>query len=424
MKFEKHTLKNGLRVIVSSIPSLESATLTVWVKTGSRNEEEKLSGISHFLEHMVFKGSSKRPTAREISSAVDSIGGEFNAGTSKEWTNFYIKARASEIDQSFDVLSDMVLRPLLKEEEIERERGVILEEKAMYEDTPMMKIWDVFENLIFAGTKLGDDIIGKVETIKKIKRNDFLSYRNEYYFSDNIILTISGGVDSRKILELAEKCFGELMNKQAKPIPHDEQLKADKPRCKVIYKKNEQAHLVLGFLGFPRGDETRFVEKVLSTILGGGMSSRLFIEVRERRGLAYSVRTDSDHFIDTGFMGTYAGVKLEKIEEAIDVVLEQHYGISNRKFLVSKEELEKAKGYLKGHLALSLEDTNNINSFVGERELFLNKIETPEQVYENIDKVSLEDVYSLASKMFKPERLNLAIIGPYEDEERFERLLR
>lgn len=423
MNYKKIVLKNGVRLLYIPMPSLASSTLTVWVKVGSRQENEKIAGISHFLEHMVFKGSLKRPSAREISTAVDSIGGEFNAGTSKEWTNFYIKAQSSAINTSFDVLSDMVLNPLIKEEEIEREKGVILEEMAMYEDTPMIHVGDVFESLAFKGNSLGRDTIGYAKVIKSVKRSDFVSYRKTHYFAENIVLTVSGSVDEKEAIHLAETYFGGLRSLSQKPSVKKFSSKQAKPEVYLKSKKNEQAHFILGFLGFPKGHKKRYAESILAAILGGGMSSRLFIEVRERRGLAYSVKTSADHYTDTGSFATYAGVDPKKAGEAIKVILDQYYGISKGNLSISKVELTKAKEYVKGHLALYLEDTRNINTFFGEEELLLDKVETPETVFKAIDKVTVEEVVEVAKDLFVAQKLNLGIIGPYNSEGQFRKLL-
>lgn len=423
MKYTKTTLKNGLRVICTPMPSLESATVTVWIKTGSRLEGKKVNGISHFLEHMVFKGSKKRPTAKDISEAVDSFGGEFNAGTSKEWTNFYIKATAKHLEDTFDILSDMVLDPLLKEEEIEREKGVIVEEINMYEDTPLMKIGDVFEELAFSGNSLGWDVAGKPKTVRNIKRGDFLRYREKHYYAENIVLTIAGGIRETDVIKLAEKYFGGVISRSKGETYEKFKIEQTRPQVLLKSKKNEQAHFILGFLGEPRGHKDKFVEGVLASILGGGMSSRLFIEIRERRGLAYSVRTAADHYLDIGTFATYAGVDTGKVDEAIKIMLEQLYGLASGKFPISKRELIKAKEYIKGHIALGLEDTKVVNELFGENELFLNKIETSEEIFAGIDKVKVGDIVRLAKKIFRSEKLNLAIIGPYGSQEHFESLL-
>lgn len=422
MNYKLIKLKNGLRVIIVPLPNLESATVTIWVGTGSRYEPKNVGGISHFLEHMVFKGSKKRPSAKAISTAIDSFGGEFNASTSKEWTNFYIKARVGKLETAVDVLSDMVLQPLLKVDDIEREKGVILEEMAMYEDTPMSKIGDYFEQLIFAGGSLGRDIIGTKETVKKIDKDDFIRYRNKHYSGKNIVVTIAGGMTQAKAVALSNKFFSEIKTKPETKITKFVN-KQKKPKLFLKSKKIEQAHLILGFLGNPRGHKDRFSEAILASILGGGMSSRMFTEVREKRGLAYAIGTSSDHLLDTGYLSTYAGVDVKRVNEAIAVMLEQYYGISGGKFPISNKELKKAKEYIKGHMALTLENTKNINGFFGIRELLDEEIETPEEVFAAVDKVTVEEVVAVAKKFFVPERLNLAIIGPYKNKERFAKII-
>ncbi len=424
MQLTSRTLDNGLRVITIPFPAMESVTATIWAGVGSKFEDLKIGGISHFLEHMVFKGSKKRPSARDISEAVDSMGGEFNAGTSKEWTNFYIKGRSAKLETSLDILSDMVLNPLLKPEEIEREKGVILEEMAMYEDTPMYKISDVFEGLIFDKTMLGPDVIGTRESVKAITKDDFVQYRKMHYYAENMLLTIAGGVDEEKVYNLAKKYLEQdLPSKTHKRKGEQILISQNTPKFKLVSKKNEQAHFILGFIGSPKQHPERYIEAVLSTILGGGMSSRLFIEVRERRGLAYSVRSDVEHYVGTGYVGTYAGVETSKVEDAIKVVLEQHYGLADGTLAISDAELNKAKEYLKGHMALFLEDTKHVSRFFGEDELLLGKSDTLEDIYVGIDAVTKEEVVNVAKKLFTPDRLNLAIIGPYKSEEKFVKLL-
>ncbi|MBI4157791.1 insulinase family protein [Candidatus Woesebacteria bacterium] len=424
MKHHLTTLSTGLRVLSVPMPSLPSATVTIWVKTGSRNEEVRVNGISHFLEHMTFKGSRRRPSAREISEAVDAIGGEFNAGTSKEWTNFYIKARSANLETAFDVLSDMVLNPLLEEVEIEREKGVIVEEIAMYEDTPMYRIGDIFEQLIFNGSSLGWDIAGTEKSVRSIKKEDFERYRKIHYYADNILLTVAGGVKENEVLNLAKKYFSDI---ESKPLAFKSSVfksRQNSPQLKLHSKKKEQAHFILGFRGNPMGHKDRFTDAVLSSVLGGGMSARLFIEVRERRGLAYAIKNEVEKLSDTGYVATYAGVDVKKAEEAIKVVLDQHYGLAQKRYKIFDKELRKAKEYLKGHLALALEDTHAVSDFFGLRELLLGKAETPEEIFKAIDTVTMEEVYEEAERLFKPQGLNLAIIGPYNDQGKFEKLLK
>ncbi len=424
MQFNLRKLKNGIRVLTVPMPSLTSATLTIWVKTGSRNEEERVGGISHFLEHMVFKGSKKRPTAKEISETVDSIGAEFNAATSKDWTNFYIKSRTANLELAMDVLADMVVNPILDPAEIEREKGTIIQEIAMYEDTPTMHIGDIFEELIFEGNPLGRDTAGKVESVKRIKKDDFVSYRKMHYVPENILITVAGGITENTTLKLVERYFQKLQITNDKlQISEEFQNRQTKPKFKLQTKKSEQAHLVLGFLGEGRLYKERFSQSILSAILGAGMSSRLFIEVRERRGLAYSIRASMDRYQEVGYFGTYAGVNVKKAPEAIKVILDQIYGLASGKYEITKKEITKAKEFLKGNLSLALEDTRDVSHFFGDQGLFLPKILTPEEIYKKIDEVSLEGIMSEAKKLFTKERLNLAIIGPYTDGEKFEKLL-
>jgi predicted Zn-dependent peptidase len=412
MKYEKKILKNGLRVILIPMPSLESAVLTIWVKTGSRFEEDKIAGVSHFLEHMVFKGSKRRPSAKAVSEEIDSIGAETNAGTSKEWTNFYIRSRSDVLERSFDILSDIVLKPLLKSEEIEKEKGVILEEIAMYEDTPMIKIYDLFDNAVFKGSSLARDIAGSKETVKSLKRDDFVAYRNNYYYPENMVLTLAGGFNSKKALEWADKYFGFIEKTGKKPLSSSERLSQSAPEIIVKKKKTDQAHLIVGFKGEAYGWQGRYAEAVLATILGGGMSSRMFIEVREKRGLAYSVKTSVDHALDNGSFFTYAGVPPHKVKDALKIILNEYYSLRYKKSKITKTELLKAKEYLKGHLALSLESTRSASEFFALEEIYLEKPRLPEEVFEMVDKVSADDIYEVASRLFKESRLNIAAIGP------------
>jgi len=422
MDYKLTRFSNGLRLLTIPLPNMESSTVTVWVRAGSRLENAKVNGISHFLEHMVFKGSKKRPSAKEIALAVDSIGGEFNAGTSKEWTNFYIRARNELLPAAFDVLSDMVLNPILKTKDIEREKGVIVEEIAMYEDTPMLKIGDIFENLIFKGNPLENDIGGTKDSVKRMERSDFVNYRKRHYGANNILITVVGGFKRKQAEELTKKYFKKLRGIRRKEIIKFNSNQK-KPAVLLHSKKKEQAHFILGFLGSQTGSKDRFTESIIAAILGRGMSSRLFTEVREKRGLAYDVRTSREHYLDTGYIGTQAGVDVKRVDEAIKVTLDEHYRLASGKKRITESELKKAKEYLKGHLALSLEDTRNISSFFGLRELLLDKIETPEEAFKGFDEVTREDILRVAKKIFVPERLNLVIIGPYEDKERFKKIV-
>lgn len=417
MDAKKLILKNNLRVLLVPNRSLKSVMVTLWVKVGSRFEDDKKAGLSHFLEHMVFKGSKKRPSAKAISESIDSVGAEANAATSKEWTNFYIKSRADVIEKSIDILSDIVLHPLLESKEIEKEKGVILEEIAMYEDTPTIKIYDVFENIVFAGSSLARDIAGTKETVRSLRRKDFLDYREKYYYPENMILSVVGNFGAPKVIRLIEEYFGELGRTGKEALDANSSFDQKEPNFKLKKKKTDQAHIIIGFRGERFGHKDRYAEAVLSSILGGGMSSRMFTEVREKRGLAYAVKTGVDHGQDTGSFFTYAGTPVNKIKEASDVILDQYFGLRDKKYKISQSEFKKAKEYLKGHFALSLEDTHAVSDFFALEELYLGKIRKIDSVFEEVDKVSLEDVYRVANEFFQKDRLNVAVIGPYESEQ-------
>lgn len=424
MKYAKSVLDNGLRVITVPMPSLESVTVTVWVKTGSRNENAKNNGVSHFLEHMFFKGTTNRPTAKQIAEEIDQIGGVQNAGTSKEYTEYYIKCRADKIEVAFDLLSDMTLNSLLDAKEIEREKGTIIEEIRMYEDTPMMNIGEVFEGLIYSGNTLGMEIAGTEKTVGEMKRQDFLDYRSSYYHANNMILTVAGGVTEKEVLALSEKYFSKLLTNDKKSESKAFVTSQNLPQVKLHNKKKEQAHVILGFRADGKNYKNKYAQTLLATVLGGGMSSRMFTEVRERRGLAYSIRTSMDRYTDIGYLGTYAGLDTKRAVEAVKVMINEHYQlISNPKSLISNSELLKAKEFLKGHLSLALEDTSDVPSFFGDQELFCQKVLTPEEVFKLIDKVTMDEVNYEAKRLFVPERLNLAIIGPYENDEEFKKII-
>lgn len=422
MDFRLSKLKNNLPIITIPMPNLESATVEVWVRTGSRNEQDEILGLSHFLEHMAFKGGTKYPSAKAVSTAIDAIGGEFNAGTSKEWTKFYVRARSAHLEKAFDVLSDIILRPQLREKEISKEKGVIIEEMRMYEDTPIKRVWDYFEQLIYPRHPLGRDIIGNPNTVRSFKQKDFIKYRSETYYSQNMLISVAGGVSENMVKALAEKYFGKVEDNNKIETPLSEPKQAN-PRTKLYSKQIEQAHFIVGFPAAPMGSEDRYKDSVLTTILGGGMSSRLFTEVREKRGLAYSVRADMDRFLDTGYFAVYAGVDPAKCEEAVKIIQKELYKLSEGKSKVGRQELDKAKEFLKGHLALSLEDTRDVSDFFAHEYLMLGRSRSPEEVFDMVDKVTSNDLTTSAQKIFNPKMANLCIIGPYKDVTRFEKLL-
>jgi len=423
MKFYKTKLKNGLRLITVPMSSLESATVAIWTRVGSRHESEKTSGISHFLEHMAFKGGKKYPNAKAVSVALDGIGASYNAGTDKEFTNYYVKVRDKKLEKGFDVLSDMLLTPSLREEDINREKGVIIEEIGMYEDHPSSYVWQLFERSIFAGSPLQKDIIGTRQTVKSFNQNNFNKFRGEHYHANNMLITVAGAVTPKRSKQLAEKYFGSTPKKSKpksiKKLPHIQKS----PTINLLNQKREQTNLILGFPGFAHADKSRYIENILTIILGGGMSSRLFTEIREKRGLAYTVFAENSHYKHAGYFCVYAGVDPKKSTQAIKVILDELYNLANNKNPISAKELLKAKEYTKGHLALAFESTNFINSFYGIEELMTGKVRTPDEIFKAIDSITVEQITSLAKKIFIPKKLNLALIGPHKSKTEFEKII-
>lgn len=413
-------LDNELKVITVPIKGISSATVLVFVGAGSRYEQKDKAGLSHFLEHMIFKGTKKRPSAFDISCLVDSVGGENNAFTGKDRTGFYIKLQVNQLELAFDVLSDTLLNSLFDQVEIDRERGTIIEEINLYEDTPIYAIDEVFYSLLYDGHPLGWPISGSKPTVKNINRQDFVDYCSRFYQGKDMVLVVAGGVEEKEVKRLSEKYFSSLVpGKKEDILKFVENQKA--PCVKIKTKQTDQVHLYLGYPAFSLFDEDRDVLSVIEAILGEGMSSRLFIQVRERRGLAYYVKTDCDLHHETGYFAARAGLNIDKIDEAIKVILEEFEKVKTGD--VTEEELRKAKEFIKGRTALSLEDSLEVAEWYAEKQLFLGKIETPDDDFARIDKVSLEDIKRVAQRIFKKEKLNLAMIGPITSEERFLKLI-
>lgn len=421
IKPELNKINNQLSVLTINMPAVKSATSLVLVGTGSRYEEKKLNGIAHFAEHMFFKGTEKRPEAVDISSTIDGIGGEFNAFTSKEYTGYYVKAASKHLDLSLEVISDMLLHSKFEQEEIDKERGVVGEELRMYLDQPMRYVSEIYEMLLYGDQPLGWDTVGTLESLANINRADFLNYIENYYKPHNMLLVISGDVTKETGEELAKKYFGELADKETKgylPV----KVVQTQPSLKIYHKDTEQAHLVLGVRGFPVGNPDHYKMSVLNAILGTSMSSRLFLEVREKRGLAYYVRSSVDEYLDAGSFNVSAGVEPSKIEEAIKVILEQLARLIKED--VPDTEFSKAKENIKGKLVLELEDSRDVAVMFGLQQLLEKKIRTIETIMEEVDKISKEDVKELAARIFQNESLNLAVIGPYKDEDKFTKILK
>ena len=418
--FSKTKLKNGLTLITIPVPQLDSITTMVAVGAGSRYETKRISGISHFLEHMFFKGSKKFPTAEMISTVVDGIGAINNAATSKEWTYYWIKSSAKHSELALDIISSMLKESLMEKQEIEREKGVIIEEIRMRKDNPGIYVFDLYEILQFGDQPLGYDTAGEEKIIQSLNRSDFINYVDSLYAPENMVLVLAGKLPSN-VKKLAEKYFTDLPKRsQHKFVPY-KKLKQTKSRINIFYKKNDQANLVLGVEGYDRYDKRKYAARVLGAILGEGMSSRLFIQVRERRGLAYHVNAGHDSYIDTGAFAVYAGLKLEKVEEGLGVILAELDRITKEK--VTEEELKKAKEMIRGRLAIRGESTNFLAEYFGLDFVLDRKVETFEEYLKKIDQISPGDIQKVAKELFRKERYNLQVIGPFKSDTQFKKIL-
>lgn len=410
--YSKQILKNGLTILKVPARSAKSVLIDVFVKTGSRHEEERINGVSHFLEHLFFKGSARYPTALDLSHALDAIGAEYNANTGKEHTQYYIKAAKKHLSFIFEVISDMLHHPVFAREEIEREKGVIIEEINMYEDTPMRHVEDLLEELIWPGHPLGRNIAGTPKAITEMRRRDILKYVQTFYRPSNIILAINGNYDDRILNKLIEKHWSEKVFPKTGAVPLWKRARHEqiKPVYRIQPKKTEQYHLALGFRSYDQNHPNYVPQLVLATILGGGMSSRLFTEVREKRGLAYYVRASTTNYQDTGVFVIQAGVRLKAFTQAVHTIMLELKKIKTE--AIGARELAKAKEYIKGTLTLSLEEPENLMGWHLEQAAFRKKTLSPEQFFSLVDKVTTERIQKVALDVFREKNLNLAVVGP------------
>ena len=410
--YTKIKLQNGLTVLKVPIPGVKSVMVDVFVKAGSRNEEKRLSGISHFLEHVFFKGSRKYPTAQELSHALDAIGAEYNANTGKEHTQFYIKAAKKHFKFIFEILADMLQHPVFEREEIEREKGVIIEEINMYEDTPMRHVGDVLEEIMWPNHPLGRNIAGTKEVIGKITREDILDYVRTFYKPQNTIVAVSGAYNDKDLTKLIHKFWGPavLTGREKPPAWESVRTSQKTPKYKIKPKKTEQYHLAMGFRSYDHNHPDYIKQILLAAVLGGGMSSRLFVEIRERNGWAYYVKADPSNYQDTGNFVIQAGVRLGAIQFVVKTIIAELVKIKNQQ--VEDRELNKVKEYLKGTLTLALERSESLLNWYLEQAAFRKKILRPEDAFREIDKVTAADIQRVARDIFQKSKLNLAIIGP------------
>jgi len=422
MEYQLHTLKNGLRVILAPMAGNETATVMVMTGTGSRYEDKRENGLAHFLEHMFFKGTKKRPSARAISEELDGVGAVYNAFTAKERTAYFAKVSARYLDTALDVISDIFLNSMLPEKEITKERGAIIQEIDMYEDIPMRTVDNVFDELIFGKEHpLGRTILGPKENIKSFTRKEFSAYLKRNYTPLNTVVCITGAFDEKKVLVKIEKEFDGLTHGNP-PNFISFSSEQNEPRIAIKEKKTDQTHFILGVPAYPYLHKDEYALAVLTTILGAGMSSRLFLEVREKRGLAYSVHAWVERYPDTGYLGVQAGVEHAKLEKTVQTILAEFKKIKEKK--VSAAELTKAKQYLKGTMTLALETSDEIANHAATSMINLARVRPLEEILKGIDIVSADDIQRVARDLLRTERLNLAIIGPHVHKEKFLSLLR
>ena len=417
--FERTTLGNGIRVVTAPFPQVGSVSCFMMLAAGSRYETPGSKGIAHFAEHMFFKGTERRPTARTISTEIDAIGGEFNAFTGKELTGYYVRCGSETRDIALDVLADMLLHSRFDEAEITKEKGVILEEMNVYLDTPQRYVGNVYDRLLYADQPLGWDIIGTRETVEGATRETFTSYLDKWYLPERMVVGIAGRIGDG-LEERLEELLGGIESRDTGQAP-DVELPPDSSPVLLHTKASEQAHLILGVRAYPIGHPNRYALQLLAVVLGGGMSSRLFTEVRERRGLGYYVHAGNTAYTDAGTFYSSAGVDVERVDEAITTILGEMRKMASDP--VPADELEKARGYAKGRFVLRLESPQGTIQYGLRREVLEGEIEDPDELLRQLDLVTVEDVQRVARDLFEDKRLYLALVGPFDDPSRFEKLL-
>ena len=420
MKFEKKTFKNGLRSIVAPMRDTEAMTLLVLFGTGSKYETKRLNGISHFLEHLFFKGTKSRPRAGQVNLELDRLGAESNAFTSKEYTGYYVKASAKHFDAALDIVSDILLEPLFNAEEIEKERGVILQELSMYEDDPRRQSYEIFESLLYGDQPAGWDTGGYPETVKNIKRDDIVHYKESHYLTSNAVVTVAGNVDSAKTFAKIDKAFKKMS--QGQKIEKSKVIEMQTgPQVKFKKKDVDQTHIRLGVRSYDMFDERRYALTLLNTIIGGNWSSRLFMELREKLGLTYYVRSMVEQYTDTGYLIAAAGVPHQSLPKVAEKIVEIFKDARDKG--VSDTEIKFAKEYIRGSMSLAFEATDEVTMYLAPQEIFYNKIMTPADALAKIEKLKKADVMKVARDVFRGDMLNLAAISPGENPKTFQKIL-
>ena len=417
--YERSVLGNGLRVLTSSMPHTHSVAVTVYIGAGSRYEREDMAGVSHFLEHMLFKGTEKWPTAREIAGKIDGVGGVMNGATDRELTLYYVKVARPHMDLALDVLFQLIRHPLIEASEIEKERMVILEELAMVADSPAQTADLLLDSLIWPGQPLGRDIAGSAESIGQLSSDSLTSYMGEQYVPNNIVLAVAGNITHDEIVSAVQDGLGEW--RPGNPATWLPATQANGRRCAVKYKKTEQAHMSMAVHGLSLTHPDRHALSFLSIILGEGMSSRLFVELREQRGLAYDISAYAMNLLDTGTFNIFTGVDPKNATEALQVIFGELERLADGG--PDSDELVKARELSKGRLLLRLEDTRAVAGWNGAQELLLDRVRTVDDAVAEMEAVTLEDLQRLSCEILDLRHLHLAIVGPFRSDKRFAALL-
>lgn len=421
MQFHKNVLKNGLRVVTIPMKDNPTATVLVLVEAGSKYETKKVNGISHFLEHMCFKGTVKRPKAIDISKELDSLGSQYNAFTAQEYTGYYAKSDSRHFPQLLDIVSDIYLNSTFPDVEIQKEKGVIIEEINMYEDMPSRHVQDIIMELLYGDQPAGWNIAGEKKNILKMERAEFVTYKSEHYLPEATVLVVAGNVTQKHVLKEVNKIFKNVKRGEKKgKLGVKESQK--KPKALVSYKKTDQSHFVLGVRTWGFYSKKTAVLSVLGGILGGGMSSRLFQKLREDMGVGYYVRAYNDAYTDHGFFQISAGVDNKRINEVIRAILDECNKLKNEP--VVEEEMNKVKECLIGNMKLGLESTDDVANFYGGQELLKREIKKAEEKAAEMRRVTPEDIQALAKEIFRDKNLNLAVIGPFHTETQFLEILK
>lgn len=417
--YERTTLPNGLRILSSSMPATHSVAVTVYVGAGSRYERAGEEGVSHFLEHMTFKGTEKRRTAKEIAESIDGTGGLLNAATDREYTTYYSKVARPHMGLAVDVLSELIRRPLIEPAEIEKERQVVIEELAAVSDSPAQLADLLLDSLLWPDNPLGRDVAGTPETVTGITRDTMLNYFHEQYAPNNTVVAVAGNVTHEEVVRAFDESLGSWH--RGLPAAWLPAGSSNGRRCAVQHKATEQAHVTIAMRGIPLSHPDRHAVSFLSVILGEGMSSRLFIELREKRGLVYDVSSYSSHFMDAGAFNVYTGVDPKSAPEAIKLIVAELERMRDRG--PTTEELTKARELSKGRMLLRMEDTRAVSGWIGVQETLLGHVRTVEDVVTEMDSVTLEDLQRVAAELIDPRNACMAIVGPYRSDKRFAALL-